>query len=75
MKRIGTGLGAAVAACALGFGAAGTAVATVEPVDITCTNKSDKTPGGQQPTCKGSSHTQETENQNNSGFAPPGRNK
>lgn len=55
-----------------GFGAA--ADAKIEPVDISCTNPSGQLPGGQQPTCKGNAHEQETEQQNPAGHAPPGHN-
>ncbi|MEV5975058.1 hypothetical protein [Streptomyces sp. NPDC051921] len=74
-KRLGAAIAAAAAACALGLGTAGTAVATIDEVDISCTNKGGHDPGGQQPSCKGSSLTQESEFQNPSGHAPGGWNK
>lgn len=54
---------------------AGSAVAKIEPVDVSCTNPGGHLPPGQQPTCEGEAHEQETENQNPSGHAPPGHNK
>ncbi|WP_137994307.1 hypothetical protein [Streptomyces vilmorinianum] len=75
-KRIGAAVAAAAAACALGLGTAGTAVAGgINPVPVSCTNEGGNEPGGQQPECKGKAHTQETENQNKPGHAPPGQNK
>jgi hypothetical protein len=73
-RRIVTALGAGAAACALSLGGATMADARIDEVDIQCTNKAGKTPEGQQPSCKGSSHTQETENRNPAGHAPPGHN-
>lgn len=46
------------------------AFAAITQVDISCTNN-----GGQQPTCTGGGLTQQTQNQNPAGFAPPGQNK
>ena len=55
------------------------AAAKITPVteDTACVNNGGQTPNGQQPTCTGGGLTQETEteNQNPSGFAPPGQNK
>jgi hypothetical protein len=48
---------------------------TSETTDTSCTNGGGNQPGGQQPTCTGGGLTQETENQNPSGSAPPGQNK
>ncbi|MEU8677310.1 hypothetical protein [Streptomyces sp. NPDC048560] len=73
-KRVGAAVAAAAAAFALGLGGAGVADAKITPVDISCTNPSGNEPGGQQPTCKGGAHTQETENQNPAGHAPRGHN-
>jgi hypothetical protein len=67
-------LGAVAAAFALGIGGAGVADAKIQPVDTQCTNNGGNQPGGQQPSCTGSGLTQETENQNPAGHAPPGQN-
>lgn len=74
-KRVGAAIAAAAAACALGLGTAGTAMAEITPHDVKCSNKAGHDPGGQQPTCKGSSLVQETENRNPAGHAPGGHNK
>lgn len=50
------------------------AFAKIQPVDTQCTNGGGNQAGGQQPSCKGGGQTQETENQNPSGKAPPGQN-
>ena len=49
--------------------------AKISPVDTSCTNQGGNQPGGQQPECQGGGLTQQTENQNPSGTAPPGQNK
>jgi hypothetical protein len=49
--------------------------AKIQAVDTACTNGGGNQPGGQQPTCQGGGLTQESENQNPSGAAPPGQNK
>ncbi|MFP3991132.1 hypothetical protein U9R90_27415 [Streptomyces sp. E11-3] len=74
-KRLGAGVAAVAAAFALGLGSAGIADAKIKPEPISCTNPGGHLPGGQQPECKGGAHTQETENQNPAGHAPPGHNK
>ncbi|MDT7844795.1 hypothetical protein [Streptomyces justiciae] len=74
MKRIATAFGAGAAVLALSLGGAGVADAKIQPVDTSCTNNGGHDAGGQQPTCKGAGQTQNTENQNPSGFAPPGQN-
>jgi hypothetical protein len=51
------------------------AYAKISATDTSCTNAGGNQPGGQQPTCTGGGLTQETENQNPSGAAPPGQNK
>jgi len=52
----------------------GVASAKIAPVDVSCTNPGGNQPGGQQPTCTGGGQTQQSENQNPSGAAPPGQN-
>jgi hypothetical protein len=49
--------------------------AAISPVDISCTNPAGHQPGGQQPSCDGAAHEQESENQNPAGHAPGGHNK
>jgi hypothetical protein len=49
--------------------------AKIQAVDTSCTNGGGNQPRGQQPTCSGEGLTQERENQNPSGAAPPGQNK
>jgi hypothetical protein len=51
------------------------AYAKISSADTSCTNGGGSQPGGQQPTCTGGGLTQQTENQNPSGSAPPGQNK
>ena len=48
--------------------------AKISPVDTSCENAGGNEPGGQQPTCTGGGLTQNTENQNPAGQAPPGQN-
>ncbi|MGC0332387.1 hypothetical protein RKD23_005377 [Streptomyces sp. SAI-170] len=74
VKRLVTALGAGAAVCALSLGGATVADAKIQPVDTQCSNNGGQTPKGQQPTCTGGGLNQETENQNPSGFAPPGQN-
>ncbi|HEX5975633.1 MAG TPA: hypothetical protein VFY68_00070 [Nitrososphaeraceae archaeon] len=49
--------------------------AKIQAVDTSCTNGGGNQPGDQQPTYTGGGLTQEIENQNPSGSAPPGQNK
>ncbi|WP_435611691.1 hypothetical protein [Streptomyces sp. bgisy159] len=74
-KRIGAAVGAAAAVCALSLGGASVADAKIQPVDTSCTNGGGHEPGGQQPTCTGNGLTQNSENQNPAGHAPPGQNR
>jgi hypothetical protein len=73
-RRLGAALGAVAAAFALGIGGAGVADAKIQPVDTQCTNNGGHQPAGQQPSCTGGGLTQESENQNPAGHAPPGQN-
>ena len=50
------------------------ASAKIQSVPTSCTNQGGQQPGGQQPQCQGGGLTQQTENQNPSGKAPPGQN-
>jgi hypothetical protein len=49
--------------------------AKISSVDTSCTNGGGNQPGGQRPSCQGAGLTQESENQNPAGSAPPGQNK
>ena len=51
------------------------AFAKISEVPTSCTNQGGNQPGGQQPSCQGSGLTQESENQNPAGSAPPGQNR
>lgn len=75
MKRKLVALSFATAVAIAGAAAPMTgAFAKIEPVNTSCTNNGGNQPGGQQPTCTGSGLTQNTENQNPAGHAPPGQN-
>ncbi len=74
MKRILTVLAVALVMAALFVATAMPAFAKIQSVDTQCTTNGGQQPGGQQPSCKGGGLTQETENQNPSGKAPPGQN-
>jgi hypothetical protein len=75
VRKLKTGAAALVLALALGVFTAGGALAAITPVDISCTNNGGQMPPGQQPTCTGGGLTQQSENQNPAGHAPPGQNK
>ena len=61
-------------ASALSALSAGAVFAKITPEPISCTNPAGSQPGGQQPECQNQNLTQESENQNPSGKAPPGQN-
>jgi len=71
-KRISLLIAALMLALTMSFG--GVAFAKIQSVDTSCTNQGGNQPGGQQPSCSGGGLTQESENQNPSGAAPPGQN-
>ncbi|MFF5635632.1 hypothetical protein [Streptomyces sp. NPDC012825] len=73
-KRIGAALAATAAAFAPSLGGASIAETKIQPLDIPCTNNAGHEPGGRQPSCEGSSPTQESGNQNPAGHAPRGQN-
>ncbi|MFI6661775.1 hypothetical protein ACIBL8_40365 [Streptomyces sp. NPDC050523] len=73
-RRFATALGAGAAVIALGLGGATAAQAKIAPVDTSCTNNGGHQPGGQQPTCTGGGLTQNSDNENPAGHAPPGQN-
>jgi hypothetical protein len=75
MKRIITVLAVAAFMAAIMVAMAMPAFAKIQPVDTSCTNNGGAQPGGQQPSCQGGGLTQQSENQNPSGSAPPGQNK
>jgi hypothetical protein len=66
---------AAVGLAATTIALSNTAYAKINSVDTSCTNGGGNQPGGQQPTCTGGGLTQQSENQNPAGSAPPGQNK
>jgi hypothetical protein len=73
-------VGLAAAAVALSVAMLVSSLATpvsakIAEAPVSCTNQGGQQPGGQQPSCQGGGLTQETENQNPSGEAPPGQNK
>jgi hypothetical protein len=74
MKRIITVLAVALVMAAMVVVMAMPAFAKIQPVDTSCTNGGGNQPGGQQPSCQGAGLTQQTENQNPAGHAPPGHN-
>ena len=71
MKRL---IIAGLFAAGIALGAVASADAKIEPVDISCTNPAGHLPGGQQPTCEGAAHEQESEFQDPAGHAPGGWN-
>jgi hypothetical protein len=71
-KRISLLVMSFVMALMMSFG--GAAFAKIQSVDTACTNGGGNQAGGQQPTCNNQGQTQESENQNPSGAAPPGQN-
>ena len=75
MKRfVCTTLVAATATFGVIVANVGHASAAIKPVDISCTNNGGNQPGGQQPSCTGGGLTQNSQNQNPAGHAPPGQN-
>ncbi len=50
------------------------ASAKIQEVPTSCTNNGGQQPGGQQPQCQGAGLTEQSENQNPAGHAPPGQN-
>jgi len=74
MKRMLMVLTVALVMVAMVIATAMPAFAKISSVDTSCSNGGGNQPGGQQPTCTGGGLTQETENQNPSGQAPPGHN-
>jgi hypothetical protein len=64
----------AALAMALTMSLGGVSFAKIQSVDTSCTNNGGNQPGGQQPSCTGGGLTQNTENQNPAGHAPPGQN-
>jgi hypothetical protein len=78
IKKIGIptiAVASALALAVLAMSMATPAFAKIQDVDTSCTNSGGQQPGGQQTTCTGGGLTQESENQNPSGSAPPGQNK
>jgi len=71
-KRVTLLIAALVMALTMAF--SGAAFAKITPVDTACTNNGGNQAGGQQPTCNNQGQTQESENQNPAGAAPPGHN-
>jgi hypothetical protein len=71
-KRVTLLFAALVMALTMAF--SGVAIAKITPVDTACTNNGGNQAGGQQPTCNNQGQTQESENQNPAGAAPPGHN-
>jgi hypothetical protein len=74
VRRIATAIGAGAAVCALTLGGANIADAKITPEPTSCTNNGGQQPGGQQPSCTGGGLTQNTDNENPAGHAPPGQN-
>jgi hypothetical protein len=74
MKRVLTVLAVALVMAAIVVATAMPAFAKIRAVDTSCTNGGGNQPGGQQPSCQGAGLTQQTENQNPAGHAPPGQN-
>jgi hypothetical protein len=64
----------AALAMALTMSLGGVSFAKITAVDTACTNNGGNQAGGQQPTCNNQGQTQESENQNPAGQAPPGQN-
>jgi hypothetical protein len=78
IKKIGIPtlvVASALALAAVAVSMLTSAFAAISSVDTSCTNAGGNQAPGQQTTCTGSGQTQQTENQNPSGAAPPGQNK
>lgn len=73
-KRIAAGMCAVAAALGMILAPAGVASAKITEEPVSRVNNGGHQPGGQQPSCQGGGLTQNSENQNPAGHAPPGQN-